>query len=447
MSAVQFTAPTDPGAVSDIRRDIYGAAFLIRAAQGIAVGALFARSISADPAMSYLSTLLPATIVSGMALGTTIDYAVRSRWKPATALISSAALLLIAVVSLVTIHDAYGIVVSATLMGCAMGGECGTPGLLARQSLPNRSRWRGLLFYSSAFAFGLSIGVASSGLAMLAAAVVAAIVASFNAHIRPPLQLKRRMVFHGTGLPDGALYSSQENSSEDADEKAENCTDNADDCEETECCGGSTKQFTPMSFRQGVLISTVGYLTFFGVAVQLLNVALMFDRSWPAVFIMAGIAVGTILLNTTSTRTGYSVSVLLFLVVSLVIVPVVALIPITSMLFSILYFSAGVLCGGIGWGCWNIVAEQFGDSSGNPQLTRLVVIALFLSSALLLADVCAQQLNVWPRIIVLLNAAVFVVGILLVRSIPSPLISSLGHDDDSAEHDDELQDIMAAINS
>ena len=52
-----------------------------------------------------------------------------------------------------------------------------------------------------------------------------------------------------------------------------------------------------------------------------------------------------------------------------------------------------------------------------------------------------------PLVIPTLWACICVVGIIAVRSIPSPVISTLGTDESDEQTNEELKDIVAAINN
>ena len=93
-----------------------------------------------------------------------------------------------------------------------------------------------------------------------------------------------------------------------------------------------------------------------------------------------------------------------------------------------------------------MVGELFSDCPNDSTRTRVITVSFFASAVLILLTGILQSLLQSAETIVMLNSLIFVAGVLGVRAIPGPIISSLGRDDPSdAETDAEREDIVAAI--
>ena len=95
-----------------------------------------------------------------------------------------------------------------------------------------------------------------------------------------------------------------------------------------------------------------------------------------------------------------------------------------------------------------MIGELVPDCRDNAVRSRVITVSLFATAALSLVVAMMRSMLQAAELVVMLNSLIFVVGIVAVRSIPGPIISSLGSNDPSdAETEAEREDIAASISN
>ena len=98
-------------------------------------------------------------------------------------------------------------------------------------------------------------------------------------------------------------------------------------------------------------------------------------------------------------------------------------------------------------GCSAIVGELFMDRSTDSPRTRVITVSLFAASAVLLLSGVLQPVVQVRTISGMALGVAFVLGLIVIRALPNPIISNLGSSEAYDDADGELDDVMAAINS
>ena len=452
MHTAELPANDDIGTVTAFRGDVYSLSFTTRLLHGVLFGAVLTLGTKAEfnTVLGFLP-LLSAALTCGMAIGTAADQIVRRRFHLKAASVLSATCGMIAIGFQLTRQDTSYLLLAVSFSGIAVAGDWSFSMVAARQALPTPQRWRGLVGYSLAFSTGILLTIlattAEFQYQLLYVACVGLFMSSLVFCLRPPLVLKRPIVFHGTGQPDDGVPPLNAEFSTNAGSSFESpSTDTeSEECDETECCGGKARDFQPTNFRHGVVISTVGYLSLVVVFFIFAAPAFQTNQPWTAVMAAFGFTMGHLLVMTTAPRAGYAVATIPFLVLATPVALATAIVPITSVWFAVCGLMLGLFGGGIAAGCSSIVGEQFSDCSTDKKRSRLVVMSLFSCSLILLGEFTLCHFQIDHRSLLMLSSLTFVVGVLAVRTIPTPLISSLGNDGDVADDDEELTDIINAL--
>ena len=338
---------------------------------------------------------------------------------------------------------------ASVLIGLGVGTDWSSVSEVARRSLSTTVRWQGMKIWSTAFAAGVACAVLIRGdlqTAFYVANGIGVIIFGVLLCTRPSISLPEmvKQSAPSATIQDTLATSSQATPAENP--VATSALTMEADCDATECCGG-TREFRPTSFRHGVLLASVGILALWGpigrLAVEAVN-----TPGWSRMGVAFGLPAGFLLMFSVAPRTGYAVAVLPFLVLSALSLPFIGLLPAGSRWLMAAMgcgavFSATVVCG-----ISSLMGELFSDCPTDALRSRVLCVAVFASSALISLLAGLQLLLLQSEyIIVMLESGIFIVGVLTVRRLPNPVISSLGRDEPADANDEELNDVIAAINN
>lgn len=338
---------------------------------------------------------------------------------------------------------------AAILIGVGITTEWAPLTDLYRRMLSSQNRWQGIRLWSVAFPVGILVGVLTmniSGEAAAAGAVISLLCVpawflleptATNCQITEPRDEPSPVCSSSTATDIAQTSENVAAADAPPSERA--------DCDEVECCGG-TREFQPTPFAVGIVIGVVGITAVWGCAFNVLCFAIQFQSVTAATAIPAGLAAGTWLIFSVAPRVGYVVAILPFLVLAGIITIVCGLVSPASPFFVTSCLLCGLFAGGVACGSNAMVGELFSDCPNDSTRTRVITVSFFASAVLILLTGILQSLLQSAETIVMLNSLIFVAGVLGVRAIPGPIISSLGRDDPSdAETDAEREDIVAAI--
>ena len=216
--------------------------------------------------------------------------------------------------------------------------------------------------------------------------------------------------------------------------------------EATECCGGS-RQVRPTSFRQGVATSCIGWLIVLLSVSFGLEIARGSSQIWTLLAFASGVSIGYFMLFTVAPHSGYAVALLPFFLLGTISFVVALLLPMSSVGFGVGSFFGGLASGAVMCGCSAIVGELFMDRSTDSPRTRVITVSLFAASAVLLLFGVLQPVVQVRTISGMALGVAFVLGLIVIRALPNPIISNLGSSEAYDDADGELDDVMAAINS
>jgi hypothetical protein len=353
---------------------------------------------------------------------------------------------------------------AAILIGVGITTEWAPSTDLFRRMLSSQNRWQGIRLWSLAFPLGLLFGILTVSISGDAAAAGAEAGAQAGAvlsllcvptwfllastatssriterHEEPPAVSPSSTATEVAHAPENVTPAAAVPPSEPAD------------CNADECCGG-TQEFQPTAFSVGVMIGTVGITAVWGSAFNVLYFAFQFGSNTAATAataataVPAGLAAGTWLLFSVAPRVGYVVAILPFLVLAGIMTIVCGLVSPVSPFFAASCLLCGLFAGAVACGTNAMIGELFSDCPDNGARTRVVTVSYFASAVMMLLTGVLQPLLRNAETVVMLNSLIFVVGILAVRAVPGPIVSSLGRDDPAdAETDAEREDIVAAI--
>ncbi len=331
------------------------------------------------------------------------------------------------------------------LIGLAVGSDWSSLAEVARRSLPTTVRWQGLRIWSVAFPAGSAVGfllvvnAAYAGalpwLAVVMSTVVFALLLFGKrlAAIRP--------------LPD-APAGVAANPSEP--EKTEASKNSAEECDATECCGGGIREVQPASFRQGVLLAMVGVLIYYSAPWFVLASGFrsqptgVFD-AYSCVAFALGLPAGSWLIISAAPRIGYVVAVLPFLLLSAVFTLIWGFVALSGFALVVVAFCCGLFPTASMTGISAIVGELFSDCPTDAKRSRVISVALFAASAVMAVFSLLQTSSLPYAVRAAYLPAICIIGLLTIRNLPSPVISSLGKDDDGNSEDEELKDVIAQI--
>ena len=424
----------------------------LRVCQGLTAAILILRGAATVTASEdwLFPPLIAAALVCGMAAGTLTDALLVGKGIRFSIVTSAVSLLLGA---LAGIPDEAGfLVVAGLLTGIGSAGD-GSLTAIAVGSLPNARRWRGMRIWTSLFAVGLICGVCLFSVPF-SQFVPAALAAGLT-------------IMAAIQLPSEPL-NCHEHASCTVPPTTESCeNESPDDCDETECCGGGARKFVRPSFLNGVFLAFGAAALIWGPIRTLIEAGGAAGSLTPALAVSIGLATGTWLVISAAPATGYAIVCLPFLLGVAVVCPLTGLLEVGPVATFFLCLGTGVCCGGGATALSLIVGELYsGDCSDEGlspelsqcngiqelgthtevlQLARIRMVGLFLATAVLLGFDLLRTAVTFPQQLVAFEASLAIVAILAVRAVPVPVVSSLGQDEDNGQHDDELQDVLAAM--
>ena len=424
-----------------------------RLLQGVAVILVIGRSYTlfSQPEYGQLAPCLPiAAILSGLACGTAVDrFAMTTAGRRTAWLMSCICLIIGLAVTYTTLQPA--ILLSAVfLTGCSAVGDWSSMTDIVRGSLPAKQRWGGMRWLIASFPVGFLLGVCVAGADV---AVVVTVIAASGLMIRilmtplsspaaetqPPVAKSESTSMLSVGGSQTAPPVAAESSTDGAGTTSHEDTD----CDSTDCCGGNARQFTRMRFSAGVVISALGHFLLWSVIVRLL--VNHFDSTFIVVATTVGVLLGCLLTHSAAPSVGYTILLLPFLAGAGGALIAMALIPSESISFAIATFAAGLACGGVVTGTNAVLGEQYYDCSTDPTRTRVLSVSLFVAALLVLAFELCSILMQSVFVAVIMQLLLLVSGFVVLRAIPSPILSSYGTDETDSESEYERQDIIAAI--
>lgn len=340
------------------------------------------------------------------------------------------------------------LLLAAFLIGIGLGSDWSSVSEVARRSLPTKLRWRGIRIWTISFALGAAIAIAAQGnvslvfgiASVLSASVLVTLLFASPLHVQPATPVMPE-------TPPAEIPQTAEAPIPDTTENTDAApAGDAEDCDATECCGGGVKEIQPTPFWHGVLLATVGLLSFYLTVCHVCDSRFaMSDKSLLTFAI--GLPAGYLLIINTAPKTGYIVALLPCLLFGIVSSVVFQLWSADSAWGSLMTFCCGVFAAAVSCGVSAVVGELFSDCPTDAIRSRVLSVALFAASATMVAFAAVRAISSSDTIISIAWPAVFVVGLLVIRSLPSPVISSLGNDDDSNSDDEELNDVLSALNS
>lgn len=436
------------------RYDFYFLAVVVRSLQGIAVGCVFVTAAQVgqmgDMSAVTMSSVVVSAAVCGTAIGTAFDKLIQRRFGHVLATAFLTAMLGCGFLSGVLLRTDFFLLPGTLLLGVGIGTNWSSVASLTRQSLPFRGRWKGMRVWVTAFAGGLVIVMSTAHLwsyLPVAASLSGILLLTFCfISAEEKTTDNSAMKSAATPLQSGDTASVSNHRDADVTVTSGGSDELENDCDATECCGGSTQEIRPTSFRHGILIATIGLLTFFGPLRTLLVSSTAADSFSAAASGSLGFLAGIWLLYSVAPRTGYVISILPFVVLGLPAVVSFEFAAVDSASWTVSAAFFGLAVGGISVGCSALVGELFSDCESDPIRTRVLVMSLFASSALIIvATMVREILSPSPALVCFVKCALFVAVFLIIRAIPTPVTSSAGQDDDSEETKSELQDVIAAI--
>lgn len=334
----------------------------------------------------------------------------------------------------------------AIVIGFGIGSDWSSVSELARRCLPTRRRWQGMRLWSVAFpagaALSLSVFLLAGGPASL-----------FYVAITLAVLILTLMVF-ATSLAPLRMVSSQASnvaapSVLDSESPPVEADTNANDCDAAECCGGGVQEIVPTSFRHGVAVCAVGalslYATLWSVLSNIFLIPNLETPSYGAIGVAIGLPAGAALIVSAAPRIGYAVALLPFLLASAVLPWLIPLSAGHGVWQAILFFSFALTSSSVAVGVSSIVGELFSDCPTDGKRSRIVAVAFFMASASLALMSLLAIAQVPASVHRTCLSAIFVSGLLWIRLLPNPVISTLGSDDDSDTDDEEFKDVLASL--
>ena len=419
---------------------------IARVLQGFAVFAPVAICVKSDVDWGIFTptAIAAAAVTSGMGLGSGLDRSIRGIWG--TAIVVRISLLILAAgLWMLWLKSAPEFTVAiAFLLGLVAGTEWSSLADVSRKTLHNTVRWQGVRIWTVAFIVGVAIAV-TMHLAIAITTFFAALAASLVFSMSLLIDLTSTEDLD-TELPPNEVPP-PEVPVQTPDEILEApSTESGEECDATECCGGN-KPWQQTPFAHGVLLSSVGWFALFGCLRLLSEQSWILGDTWPTVLLSGGMTLGGLLIFSVAPATGYTVALLPFLLLAIVLTLCRQFVVSAGLASAVTLFASGTALGAVHCGVKLVVGELFSDCSTDPLRTRIVAVSLFATSVIVPGSVMLEHLlpsGTWqaiPSLIILVS------GIATLRSLPSPVVSSLGEDNPDEPDRDELEDVMAAINN
>lgn len=419
---------------------------IARVLQGFAIFAPISLCLKSDVDWGLLTptAIAAAAVTSGMGLGSGLDR--RIRGICGTAIVVRISLLVLAASLWILWLQAgpESTIAIAFVLGLVAGTEWSSLADVTRKTLHNTVRWQGVRIWTVAFIVGVGIAICMHSV-IAASTLIAAVLASFVFALSMFIELTAtedtaaEVPLADIPVPQTATPIPDETPSSPPSESSE-------ECDATECCGGSTP-WRQTSFVHGVVLSSVGWFALFGCVRMLAEHSSMMTDTLPAILLSGGMILGSLLIFSVAPATGYVVALLPFLLLAIVLTPCPYIFESTSLASTVALFATGTALGAVHCGVKLVIGELFSDCSTDPLRTRIVAVSLFATSVIAPGSAMLQHLlpsGTWqaiPSLIVLVS------GVAALRSLPSPMVSSLGEDNPDEPDLDELDDVMATINN
>ena len=455
-----------PASIIHIDRKLFSISCLVRFLQGFAIFAVPGSSADSMPDSVVPASLPVASMCLGMGAGLAADRLLSLKWGRRLASCISTLALTAGFMILSVKPGPGGGLAAACLLGLGIGSEFSTFGEMARASLSNAVRWKGLRWWSTACVIGVSASIMVANFNQSAPLVTATAVsfASFVFLLCYPSKPKQTSpdtattenspTFHAIlpattvndreGRARATMNYTESTTTESlaGQSPATEYGSTESACEATECCGG-TQAVKPTSFPHGVIVNTVGWLVLLGSVPLAAETTSSAAKAWPA----SAISIGYLMLYSVAPMAGYAVAVLPFLLVGFIASSILAVVAVSGAWLTV---TATVLClasGATICACNAMIGELFSDCPTDAIRTRIMSVSLFATTNVLLCVGLGQTVLPFTYSPNLIYAAVFLVGLQAVRSLPSPIVSNLGSMEPPKHDDEELDDIIAAINS
>ena len=445
-----------PASIIRVDWTLYALSVSIRFLQGFGFSLVMAASLSQGRSPDVLATdsfsavaLALASFFIGAAAGVAVDRLLDSRCGIRTA----------TCFSVISLAAGFGVllwnsgpefsVVAAVIIGLGFGTNFSTVSELARLSTSNVVRWKAMRCWSTAFAVGISVSMLIAGLNFSLAIYVGLLVGLVSlvcvGVVAIPARSELACAPSQLTAEAGAVPCESHVHEEGHDVHSAEDSSCESDSGESGCCGGA-KPVTPTSFRHGVLLNVSGWLALIYCLWPWMESGSAAVEGGALVALSIGIAAGYFLMITVAPNAGYSVGLLPFLLLGFVfsIVPVVA--GVDSLLLSVCLFVTGIASGATLCATNAVVGEHFRDSATDLVRSRIFCVSFCTTTVVILAIECLQIAFSVGGSLKLLPACVFVACVLLIRAIPNPILSNLGSNELSERDDEELDDVMAAIN-
>lgn len=416
-------------------QSFYYALVVFRCLSGFAVGLLIQRTVQTT-APSDQNLLLMSAAVTGIGLSVAFHHACRLKFGSGFSLIGATACLVIGfgMISYSDCLTARSVFVVCVALSHGVDWVT-APGVL-QDCLPTAVRWKRTSVWLAAFFLGSALGIAISGSLLMNIAATTAASGLLIAFAKMPVPVRR----FKTSLPEEpttAIDEANPPAATSTNDLSDTDPDNADE-PEVECCGGAARQFSPPSFAVAVLLNVVGIVCFWwGLRLWLLAA----DQQ-TLFSIACALPFGAVLIFTMAPRTGYTVALLPVLLLGIA-TSLVACLFASRFVLTASTFVAAVSLVAVSVGTYSITTELLSNEDTDPVRTRVFCVACFASGLLMLADfVLMNQRHVSAA--AAFQLAVFVVTFLILRLIPTPVVSSLGDSGDQTD-DPEYADVVAAL--
>lgn len=392
-------------------------------------------------------------VSSGMAIGVFADRRLRSAFGPKVIVCLVLLVLTAGLAALGLRSDPEFVITIGFVLGLVVGTDWSTISELARRSLSTSTRWKGIRIWTIVFFGGIALTIVFQGppaiiftaAAASAMCLIVAIAKDFGemeAQAEGPtadtMMAELAATEHAARELEAATVAG---ASKEAGESEGDGT--GEECDATECCGGS-KPWQQTSFGHGVLLSTVGWTVMFAGLQMLVHSAATQESPLLFALIGGGFILGAALIFSAAPATGYAVALLPFLIVAIGGSLVSCTATPEGWLSKACLFFLTLSFGAIHCGVKLMTGELFSDCSSDPLRTRVIASSLFAASITVPTVLTLQSLlpvGPWKAIPILL---VLISGIAGLRSLPSPVVSSMGEEDPDVP-EDELQDVMATI--
>lgn len=419
-----------------------------RAIQGLAAALPLSLLTGRTPAgwpVPAVSMGLAATL-TGLGIGVASDRWLRTRFSGQTAIQLATLPILSGLWLLYAFPQVEAVVCLCLWVGVGVGCEWSTLADACRGELTARTRWSGILLWTVMFAVGTATACvlpASAPVMLtvcLAATLATAVLLSRTFHfIREPAPANAEQL-----AAEVAGFAAAQAAADGVplEEIAAMTADSQEDgCDATDCCGGS-KPAAPTRFSQGVLLVTMAWALLFATLCFVLSEDETLLQRLPC---FLGLIAGSLLIFTTAPRTGYVVALLPFLLLLPVMLALIVLLPAQPVAARLLTAGLCLTAAALHTGLRLVAGESFADCASDPVRTRVHVVGLFAAALVILTEsVLRAQLppGGWQIVPLLI---LVVTSLAVIRTLPAPVMSSLGEDDASPDPD-ELQDVMAIVN-